>query len=465
MDNISKVSGSFRDPNGFLFFESEVLYRQINKSYKDNYELLMNSGLYNNLVKLNLLVSHQEVDKFSFEDDFGYKIIQPEIIPFVSYPYEWSFSQLKDAALLTLKILKKSLDYGMVIKDASAYNIQFIGSNPIFIDTLSFEKYVPGKPWEGYKQFCQHFLAPLALMSYRDDRLNTLLRSYIDGIPLDLANSLLPTKSKFKAGIIFHLSLHSKALKRYSDKNIQKEKGKNSFGELQFKGIINSLEKAIKNLPKAKRNTEWDTYYSGNCNYDDVSLLHKKELVKEFVKKVSPKMVWDLGANDGFFSDITSDNKITTIAFDVDFSCVERNYLRQKNNKNGYQLPLLLDLTNPSPNLGWGCDERNSLINRGPVDLVFALALIHHLAISNNVPLSKIAHFFSKACKYLIIEFVPKEDSQVKKLLSSRKDIFTEYYIDHFEKEFNEFFTIVEKKKINSSCRTLYLMEKKSNNL
>ncbi len=460
MTSFSKVSGSFRDPNGFLFFKDGILYRQINFIYKPDYTLLMNSGLYNELTKSGWLVSHKEVEVEFFNKKIGYKIIKPLIIPFISYPYEWTFSQLKDAAILTLNIMEKALDYGMILKDASGYNVQFMGSKPIFIDTLSFAKYQEGMTWAGYRQFCQHFLAPLALMAYTDDRLNSLLRSYIDGIPLDLADSLLPLKSKLKLGIMIHLSLHAKAQKMYSGKGLSKENVKRSLSLLQLKGIIKSLKKIITKLSQSKRKTEWSNYYSGNCNYTDISFDHKKKLVKLYLKETHPKMVWDLGANDGSFSDLASDQNIFTVAFDIDPSCVERNYLRQVARKGAYQLPLLIDLTNPSPDLGWSCNERMSFMRRGSADLVLALALVHHLAISNNVPLKDLALFFSKICRYLIIEFVPKEDPQVMRLLASRVDIFTEYNIDSFEKVFRDFFKIRSKEKINNSLRTIYLMEK-----
>jgi len=201
------LTSSFRDPSGFLFEKDGELYRQINVSYFKDYDMLMTSGLYKELIDKKLLIPHKEQ---------GYEIIKPEKIPFISYPYEWTFSQLKDTALLTLKIMKISLEHGMILKDASAYNVQFIGCKPIFIDTLSFEKYKEGEAWVAYKQFCQHFLAPLALMAYMDVRLNSLFKSFIDGIPLDLANKLLPIKAKMKPSLFMHLSLNSKFQKKYS---------------------------------------------------------------------------------------------------------------------------------------------------------------------------------------------------------------------------------------------------------
>jgi len=207
MMNSVTIPSSFRDPSGVLFVRDGSIFRQVNTIYKDNYDHLMNSGIYETLVADKLLIPHEEVDIEGVNPDLAYKIIKPELIPFISYPYEWSFSQLKDAALATLRIQKRSVDFGMSLKDCSAYNIQFRNGKPVFIDTLSFEKYHEGQPWVAYRQFCQHFLAPLALMSCRDVRLNQLLRVYIDGVPLDLASSLLPFRTRFVFSLLSHFPI------------------------------------------------------------------------------------------------------------------------------------------------------------------------------------------------------------------------------------------------------------------
>ncbi len=196
--NDEPVAASFRDPSGFLFSRNGALYRQINRVYADDYDHLISSGLYDQLVKSGLLIPHREVSEKPVYPELAVKVIQPELVPFISYPYEWSFSQLKDAALATLAIQKRSIKAGMSLKDASAYNIQFINGKPTLIDTLSFEIYKEGKPWDAYRQFCQHFLAPLALMARVDVRLGQLLRVFIDGIPLDLASRLLPASTRAK---------------------------------------------------------------------------------------------------------------------------------------------------------------------------------------------------------------------------------------------------------------------------
>ena len=452
------ISSSFRDPSGFVFSMNKLIYRQINVSYKQNYDKLMNSGLYKVLIDFDLLIPHIESDFENFITDNVYKIIKPEMIPFISYPYEWSFSQLKDAALLTLEIQKKALEFSMSLKDCSAYNIQFREGRPVFIDTLSFEEYKEGEPWVAYKQFCQHFIAPLALMCYRDISLNKLLQVHLDGIPLDITSSILPLRTKFMFSVFIHIHSHAKAQNYYSDKLINKPPKK--VTKFSLRGLLDNLESIIKKMRWKTYNTEWGNYYD-NTNYSKDGFNNKKQIIADFIDRIDPKLIWDFGANTGVFSRIASKNRIPVVSFDIDPVAVEKNYLYSKGKKEKNVLPILFDITNPSPGIGWENKERMSLLKRGPVDTVLALALIHHLAISNNLPLNKIAAFFNNICFSLIIEFIPKEDSQVQKLLSTREDIFPNYTKQNFELMFGKYFIILEQKKINDSERILYLMTKK----
>ena len=456
--NKTKVPGSFRDPSGFLFFYENKIFRQINSSYRENYDHLKQSGLYQRLVDSDLLIPHEETDVEAAQPDIAYKIIQPEQVSFISYPYEWSFSQLKDAALATLAIQKVSLDFGMSLKDCSTYNIQFVKGKPKLIDTLSFELHREGQPWVAYRQFCQHFLAPLALMRYCDVRLNQLFRIYIDGVPLDLASSLLPLHTRFVFSLLSHIHLHAKSQKHFADKSVNRRNHR--ISRTSFLGIIDSLRTAVNRLKWRLASTEWSDYYD-DTNYSFEAFKEKKRLVSEFLSKINPKGVWDFGANTGIFSRIASDRGIRTISFDVDPAAVEKNYLESVQKKESNILPLLLDLTNPSASLGWQNQERMSLLGRGPVDAALALALIHHLAISNNLPLEKIAEFFNKICSSLIIEFVPKTDSQVQRLLSTREDIFPDYTQPAFERTFLQYFEVLNCEKIMPSERTLYLMRRR----
>ena len=459
------VSSSFRDPSGFLFLRDEAIYRQINSIYKENYDHLIRSGLYEKLVASGLLIPHDEVDTSYACSDDAYKVLKPEPLEFISYPYEWSFSQLKHAALTTLNIQKLSLEFGMTLKDCSAYNIQFRKGKPVFIDTLSFEKYQEGTPWVAYGQFCQHFLAPLSLISYKDVRLNQLLRIHLDGIPLDLANSLLPFRAWLNYHLLLHIKLHAISQKRYTEKPIKKEVLNKRVSLRSLRGLVDSLESSIRKMRWRPEGTEWDDYYTSSNNYIVEAINHKKQLVNDFVEKIKPRNVWDLGANTGLFSRIASNKEIPTIAFDMDPACVEINYVAAIRNKETNILPLVLDLTNPSPGIGWENEERMSFLERGRADCVFALALIHHLRITNNLPLDRIASFFRRICNSIIIEFVPKSDSNVQRLLATRADIFTDYTKQTFENEFSKLFSIRNSIDIKNSQRTLYLMVAKDTSL
>jgi hypothetical protein len=410
------------------------------------------------LTGAGLLLPHEETSEADAAPD-SYKVIAPLVVPFVSYPYEWCFSQLKDATLATLAIQKQAMDHGMSLKDASAYNIQFLAGKPVLVDTLSFEVCREGEPWVAYRQFCQHFLAPLALMSHTDVRLSQLLRCYIDGIPLDLAGRLLPSRTKMSLGLATHIHLHAQAQKKYADARARPAAAK--MGRMALLGLIDNLESTTRKLDWNPEGTEWADYYD-TTNYTDVSLEHKRRLVGEYLDRANPRTVWDLGANTGLFSRTAAGRGALTMAFDVDPAAVERNYLdcRARGEKN--LLPLLLDLTNPSPAIGWENEERSSLVERGPCDTAMALALVHHLAIGNNVPLPRIARFLSRICRTLIVEFVPKTDSQGQRLLATREDVFPDYTQEGFEQAFSTRFATLASALVKDSQRTIYLMEARS---
>lgn len=448
---------SFRDPGGFVFHDNGIIYRQINLISKENYDYLLSSGLYQKLLSEGLLVEHNEVDVPPPGPSSAYKVIKPKKIDFISYPYEWCFSQLKAAALATLKIQRMAMEHGMSLRDASAFNIQFEHGRPILIDTLSFEKYTEGEPWVAYRQFCQHFLGPLALMSYRDVRLNELMRIHIDGIPLDLASNLLPFRTRLILSLLIHIHLHARSQKIYADKVIDKKRRRMS--RWAFWGLIDNLTSAIKRLNWRPKGTEWADYYC-KTNYSNEAFRHKEQIINDYLEEIDPKTVWDLGANEGAFSRVAGKKGIKTIAFDIDPAAVEINYLKSIKNSEANILPLLIDINNPSPAIGWGNLERMSLEERGPVDAVLALALLHHLAISNNLPFNKLAAYLCKLGGALIIEFIPKNDSQVQKLLATRKDIFTAYTQPAFENEFKKYYRIMKSTKIRETERSLYLMSR-----
>ena len=461
MSDIAGVLGaSFRDPSGFVYRDEGVVYRQVQQRYAQHYDRLMQGGLYAELTGANLLLPHEEVAHRGSAQG-AYKTLRPRQLPFVSYPYEWSFSQLKDAALLTLDIQMRALAAGMVLKDASAYNVQFVDGKPVFIDTLSFEVRQEGKPWVAYGQFCRHFLAPLALMARTDVRLAGLLRNHIDGVPLDLAARALPWRTRLAPGLGIHLHLHARAQARFAGKPAAGARVP-TVGLTGLRALTDSLASTVRNLDWKPGGTEWYDYYAANNNYGDAGLKEKERLVGECLDAARPERVWDLGGNTGRFSRIAAARGPQVVCWDLDPGCVEANYRQIRMQNETRILPLQLDLTNPSPALGWAHGERDALVDRGPVDLVMALGLIHHLAIPNNVPLHGVCAFFARLARRVLIEFVPKQDSQVQKLLATREDVFPDYDEAGFERALAAHFDIERKASIAGTLRTLYLARRRS---
>jgi len=457
--NTHILPGSFRDPSGFIFYQDGVLYRQVNEVHKNNYDFFMSSGLYQKLLADELLISHEEVGVECHQGSRAYKVIKPEPIPFISYPYEWCFSQLKEAALMMLRIQRIALDSGMSLRDASAFNIQFKGPRPIFIDTLSFEIFEEKNPWIAYRQFCRHFLAPLALMGYLDERLGQQFRTNIDGIPLDLTCAMLPLRSYFRPSILIHIYLHAKSQRRHAESNLNVHSIGCNMDKFKMLALIDSLESAIKALERKTKASFWQSYHLRR-SYTSRAFEHKKEIVAQFLDEIKPRQVWDLGANTGVFSRIASRKGIYVVSFDSDHRVTDINFQESEKNTEKNILPLVMDLANPSPGIGWENAERASLNERGPADCALALALVHHLAIGNNIPFDKLARFFKNICNLLIVEFIPKRDAQTQKLLSARRDIFADYHQKGFEKAFGRYFSVIKQIPLRGSARTVYLMKR-----
>lgn len=450
-------AASFRDPSGFVFRHKGELYRAIAPAYFEHFELLMQSGLFQKLIEKNLLINHEEVS-FRLPDEFTpFKVIKPHLIPFISYPYEWCFSQLKEAALLTLKVQKEALKHGMILKDASAFNIQFIGPNPVFIDTLSFEKYKEGEPWKAYGQFCRHFFAPLSLMSYRGYELSQFLTTNIDGIPLGLASSLLPLRAKLmNSGVALHVAIHGRMEKKYSSGGSYGKIPSVTLSRSKLLSMIEHLENCIVHFELKPQKTRWNEYVIQD-SYTKEAAEKKEKIVLEWLQKTKPSVVWDMGCNTGKFSQIAAANSNYVVAMDADAYCVEYLY---KELKRGIKnvLPLVINFSNPSPASGWANKERKTISMRGRADVVLALALVHHLHIGNNVPFHKISDYFSELGKILIIEFIPNEDKHIKQMLLQKETVFQEYTEENFRSAFEKNYFIRERCRLPDSGRVLYLM-------
>ncbi|HXH83574.1 MAG TPA: SAM-dependent methyltransferase [Candidatus Tectomicrobia bacterium] len=391
----------------------------------------------------------------------GDRVIKPREVEFVSYPYEWAFGQLRAAALATLEIQSRAVQYGMSLRDASAYNIQFVDGRPTLIDTASFEIYEPGRPWVAYRQFCEHFLGPLALMAFRDPRLAGLLRTHIDGIPLDLAAALLPSNARIRPGLLLHVVAHARSQRRRSGRTDAVASSRRTFGETALRGLVDSLKRTVSRLSWRPAASTWTTYYADGESYSPAGVAGKRDTVARFLDRVRPRMVWDLGANTGAFSRLAASKNVQVVAFEGEPSCVEAMYRENVDRGETRLLPLVMDLANPSPSLGWAHDERMSLRSRGPADVVMALALVHHLAIGNNVPLPRIAEFLADLGRFVILEFVPREDPQVQRLLASRQHDFPDYAPAPLEAALVRRFEVRERAGIPDSRRTLYLLERR----
>jgi hypothetical protein len=452
---------SFRDPSGYVFVEDGDIKRVINPVYFKQYNQLTDSGFYSTLFKNDLLIPHTELS--SSEQNI---IIKAEKIPFVTYPYEWSFNMYKEAALLTLKLQKYSLEKGFSLKDASAFNVTFHQGKAVFIDTLSFDFYTENSPWRAYKQFITHFFGPLVLAHYHGAHQLKLISNFIDGIPVKMISSMLPFKTKLSPVLYSNIHL----LAKLEDKHNEDYKGETKSATLSKKGqlnIIKSLYDYIKNLDLKER-SEWGNYYD-KTNYSDQAFIEKSNIINTWVTNINSKTLIDVGGNDGtFVRKLTNDNEITLVC-DIDNNAVDFNHKTMKLNKEQFMLPFVLDILNPSASIGLNNVERDSFLNRIKAfspDITLALAIIHHMSLSGNVPFSESAKFFSSFSKYLIIEFPKRDDSWVQRLLKAKGDFenyFDFYNVENFEKAYSKYFEILEKKPIDESERIIYLLKFKPN--
>lgn len=455
-------SSSFRDPSGYIFIENNSIKRVINPVYFNQYDALKTSGFFDNLIKNKLLISHKEISRTANEI-----IIEPEQIPFITYPYEWSFNMYKEAALLTLKLQKYSLEHGFSLKDASAFNVTFHKGKAVFIDTLSFDFYTENTPWRAYKQFITHFLGPLLLASYHGAHQLKLLRNFIDGVPVKMVSTMLPSKTKLSP--LLYTNIH--LLAKLEDKHSEDYEGKTKTASLSKKGqlnIVKSLYEFIKKL-ELKEASEWGNYYN-KTNYTDVAFKTKDTVINDWISKIKPSSLIDIGGNDGtFVRQINYDYKEALVC-DIDNNAVDFNYKTTKLNKDQKMLPFVLDVLNPSAAIGLNSTERASFLQRIAAyapDVTLALAVIHHMSLSGNVPFKESAKFFASFSKYLIIEFPKRNDSWVQRLLKSKadfEDYFGFYTIENFETAYSELFNIAEKIHIKDAERTMYLLEIKNLN-
>lgn len=431
------------------------LYRRVNPSFLEEFNRLHATGLYDALVKEGLLLRHEVVEEPSAGAPGGITI-RPERINFVSFPYEWSFSMLRDAALLTLRLAKTALRHGMILKDATPFNIQWHKGKFVFIDTLSFETYREA-PWIAYRQFCECFLGPLLIMHYSRKQLPELMLAWPDGIPVSITSSLLPGRSRFSLFTYLHIHLHA----RYARRKSASGKQPTHFPQKKLENLLNSLEALVRHIRLPEESSTWSHYYEEAATRQDY-LGQKKSIIEDWVSALRPTSAIDLGANEGAFSALLAQRNIRTLAADFDPWCIDRLYRSLGQQKETLIQPMVLDLSNPSPAIGLNNRERDSFLSRASYDLALALALIHHLVIGKNIPLPMIASTFCGISKSLIIEFVPREDEKVKLMLENKEDIYMDYTQENFEKSFSAYFSIEKRQAVGTSGRTLYLMKNKT---
>ncbi len=454
------LPGSFRDPKGRVYVHDNCIFRTVTDQGFPDFKFVRGTGLLDELVADGLLVSWREASKIDFGPDaLGARLVlEHEKLPFISYPYEWSFSALKAAALLHLDIQLRALAKDVTLSDASAYNVQFDGPKPVFIDHLSFQKYEEGAYWQGHRQFCNQFLNPLLLASCLEIPHNAYFRGTLEGITsVDLA-SMLPWYYRFLPTIFSHVFLSARferAGKKIDPEKVSQAITNRKLPRKSFEGMLLGLRDFISNL-KLKKGTEtvWSSYVNSH-NYSSDELEKKKSFVIDFVQSVKPETVWDLGTNVGDFSAIALSNGTKrSIGFEADTGALELAFNRAVAENLNF-LPLFSDIANPSPDQGWQQSERTGLVGRKNADAIFALALIHHLCIGRNIPLADAIKWLMALAPQGIIEFVPKSDPMVQELLRFREDIFRDYDETLFQHVIESNARLVRKEKITESARQL----------
>ena len=452
-------AGSFRDRQGRVFYSGEQVFRALStKAWKD-WQRLSATRFFKEYSARGLIIPTREATDAApqaLEGNWA-GVLEHHKIPFVSYPYEWCFGMLQDAALLQLDLLLASLREDMMLKDASAYNIQWMGSQPVFIDTGSFEEFRQEQPWAGYRQFSQLFLFPLLLQSYKDLPFQPLLRGRVDGISAADCNAIMSLRDLFRSGVLSHVYLQSKLEKRYgtAGTDVRKALHTAGFKKELITANLRKLRKLVSRLQWNPSGSTWSEYASDNT-YSDSDTRHKRRFVQKLADAHPRSLVWDLGCNTGVYSRIAAANSDYVVSIDADQLAVERLYRQLKEEKNSKVLPLVNELADYSPDLGWRGSERRGLTSRDKPDLILALALIHHMVISANIPVSEFVSWLAETGGELVLEFVDKSDPMVQTLLRNKDDQYADYEKGFLEKNLKRFYRIERQEELESKSRTLY---------
>ena len=452
--------GSFRDPDGFVVWDSDRVFRVVLPRAVERWRQFVGSGLMAELRSAGLLVPTEEVPaRMLAAEHFvppGSIVLEHERIPFVSYPYEWTFDMLRDAALLHLEIVERSLRHNWIPKDATGYNVQFRGVTPLFIDVLSFVPVQAGEPWIGYNQFCRTMLYPLMLEAYKGVPFQPWLRSELEGIDPVVFGRMFRGLDRFRPGVMSHVTAQAYLQEKFASVDYSVRRKIKSAGMTpdMIARNVRKLRKLLLSLRPTPTSTAWSSY--SRSHYREDALVRKEAFVSESAAGRRFDLVWVLGCNDGHFCPIIAPAARALVAMDSDASCINRLYCSLREEQRTNILPLLMNVANPSPSQGWASGERASLVERGKPDLTLALALVHHLVISANVPLAAFLEWLARVTRELVIEFVSKEDAMVRRLLLNKDDTYSDYYREAFERYLQTYFRILAREELPGGTRFLY---------
>jgi len=449
---------SYRDKAARVVKKKSGYYRYIFNEYKAEYEHLMQSGLYQELIQKELLIEHKEIEKDT-DDPKVYKLLLPTQIPFQSYPFEWSYNQWRKAILSYLRINTIALKYGMILKDATPYNFYLNGGKAVMFDTSSFMFFKKNDKWIAYRQFCEELLSPIALMHYNGGEWSKLTMANLRGMPLSFVSKQLPIKSWFNLTTLLHIHLHSKYSGNNESKEIENKKNK-GFTLEKIKSLQKMIFNTISTWNKSHQFTNhWSTYYENDIESQEY-LKDKEAAIRKWLEIIKPKSVLDLGANTGKFSFIAAEYAERVISLEGDENCVDE--IEEKISiKNSNIFTLLGNIDKPSPKIGFLNSETESIYKRGCSDLVLGLALVHHLHISNRLSFDQISLIFANFTnEYSIVEFIPITDNKVQILIKNKKIELNNYNQDTFKNALNVWFEIKEIVELNKSKRILYFLQK-----
>jgi SAM-dependent methyltransferase len=453
--------GSFRDPNSRVLVVDGRVLRALSPQGLEDWRRLRASPLFAALTAEEKLVGTHELEEQLPEDALHGEVagaLEHDVVPFVSYPYEWPFEMLRDAALLQLELVRRAIDAGLMLKDATPYNIQFRGARPVFVDVGSFERLREGEPWVAYRQFCMLFLYPLLLHAWKGIPQQPWLRGSLDGITPQECRDLLSTRDLFRRGALTHVALHARLERRHADRGgeVKTELKQAGFKKELIVANVQGLERLISRLRPPAAGSTWSSYEL-TSTYTEADAERKRAFVAAAVAAAQPRLVWDVGCNEGHHARLAATTADTVVAMDADAVVVGRLYEELAREQVTNVLPLVVDVTDPSPGLGWRLSERRPLADRGRPDLTFALALVHHVSIPGNVPIAELVRWLHGLGGETVVEFPTPEDPMVQRLLSrKRPGDHPDYNREWFERCLRERFDVVASDELAGGQRVLY---------